>query len=204
MHGKPCYLHMSWWRHQMETFSALLDLCVGNSPVTGEFPSQRPVTQSFDIFFDLRLNWCLSKQSWGWWFETPLLSLWRNCNVCSESDMKQNTCLLYKHKALLARVVYTLTFDWTWWDCSVTGRNWHQCPTVELKKYPWCLEYRLVSLTIVCYVYFSIMKLICLLMFPYGVLCNEHYSVAFWVGVIFAHIINEYSLLVGGTCKISR
>ena len=40
----------------METFSALLALCVGNSPVTGEFPTQRPVTQSFDVFFDLRLN----------------------------------------------------------------------------------------------------------------------------------------------------
>ena len=35
------------------TFSALLALCVGNSPVTGEFPSQRPVTRSFDVFFDL-------------------------------------------------------------------------------------------------------------------------------------------------------
>ena len=40
----------------METFSTLLALCVGNSPVTGEFPSQRPVTWSFDIFFDLGLN----------------------------------------------------------------------------------------------------------------------------------------------------
>ena len=46
----------SWWRHQMETFSALLALCVGNSPVTGEFPAQRPVTRSFDVFFDLRLS----------------------------------------------------------------------------------------------------------------------------------------------------
>ena len=45
----------------METFSALLDLCEGNSPVTGEFPSQRPVTQSFDVFFDLHLNKRLSK-----------------------------------------------------------------------------------------------------------------------------------------------
>ena len=43
-----------WWRHQMETFSALLALCARNSPVTGEFPSQRPVTRSFDVFFDLR------------------------------------------------------------------------------------------------------------------------------------------------------
>ena len=46
-------------------------LSPGNSPVTGEFPSQRPVTRSFDVFFDLTLNKQLSKQSWGWWFETP-------------------------------------------------------------------------------------------------------------------------------------
>ena len=60
----------SWWRHQMETFSALLDVCAGNSLVTGEFSTQRPVTRSFDVFFDLRLNKWLSKQSWGWWFDT--------------------------------------------------------------------------------------------------------------------------------------
>ena len=41
----------AWWCHQMETFSALLAFCVGNSPVTGEFPSQRPVTQSLNVFF---------------------------------------------------------------------------------------------------------------------------------------------------------
>ena len=52
----------------------------GNSPVIGEFPSQRPVTRSFDVFFDLRLNTRLSKQSWDWWFETPSGSLWRHCN----------------------------------------------------------------------------------------------------------------------------
>ena len=48
--------HTPWWRHQMITFSALLALCAGNSPVTGEFPAQRPVTRSFDVFFDLRLE----------------------------------------------------------------------------------------------------------------------------------------------------
>ena len=53
----------SWWRHQMETSSALLALCVENAPVTGEFPAQRPVTRSFDVFFDLHLNKRLSKQS---------------------------------------------------------------------------------------------------------------------------------------------
>ena len=47
----------------------------------GEFPAKWPVTRSFDVFFDLRLNKRLSKQPWGWWFETPLWSLWRQCNV---------------------------------------------------------------------------------------------------------------------------
>ena len=70
----------TWWRHQMETFSALLALCAGNSPVTGAFHSPRPVTQSFDVFFDLCLNKRLSKQSWGWRFETPSRSLWHHCN----------------------------------------------------------------------------------------------------------------------------
>ena len=74
-------LAFPWWRHQMETCSALLDLCVGNSSVTGEFPTQRPVTRSFDDFFDLRLNERLSKQSPGWWIETPMRSLWHHGDV---------------------------------------------------------------------------------------------------------------------------
>ena len=73
-------LHTSWWRHQMETFFALLAFCVGNSPLTSEFPTQRPVTRSFDVFFGLRLNKRFSKQSSGWWFETPSRPLWRLCN----------------------------------------------------------------------------------------------------------------------------
>ena len=69
-----------WWRHQMETFSGLLAICAGNSPASGEFPAQRPVTRSFDVFFDLRLNKRLSKQMWGWWSETLSCPLWRHCN----------------------------------------------------------------------------------------------------------------------------
>ena len=46
----------------METFSALLVFCVGNSPVPGEFRAQRPATGSFDVIFDPRLNKPLSKQ----------------------------------------------------------------------------------------------------------------------------------------------
>ena len=64
----------------MKIFSALLAICAGNSPVPGEFLAQRPVTRSFDVFFDLRPNKRLSKQSWGWWSETPSSSLWRHRN----------------------------------------------------------------------------------------------------------------------------
>ena len=70
----------AWWRHQMETLSAWLVLCEGNPPVTGGFPLQRPVTRSFGVFFDLRLNKRLSKQSRRLWFETPSRSLLHHCN----------------------------------------------------------------------------------------------------------------------------
>ena len=54
------YRSNSWRRHQLETLSALLAFCVGNSPVTSEFPAQMLVTRSFDVFFDLGLNKCLT------------------------------------------------------------------------------------------------------------------------------------------------
>ena len=72
----PLHSPNACWRHQMKTFSALLALCEGNSPVTGEFPTQRSVTRTFNVFFVLRLNNQLSKQSLCWWFETPSRSLW--------------------------------------------------------------------------------------------------------------------------------
>ena len=75
----------------METFSALLAICVGISPVTGEFPSQRPMTRSFDVFFDLRLNKLCSKLSRRRWFESPLCSLWRHCNVSSHFLWRSGT-----------------------------------------------------------------------------------------------------------------
>ena len=74
------YPQGAWWRHQTDTFSALLAICAGNSPVTGEFPAQKPVRRSFAVFLDLRLNKRWSKQWWSWWFETPLRSLLRHCN----------------------------------------------------------------------------------------------------------------------------
>ena len=75
-----------WWHLQMETYSALLALCSGNSLVTSEFAAQRPVTQSFDVFFDLCLNKWLSDLSRCQWFETPSCSLWRHCTVMKCED----------------------------------------------------------------------------------------------------------------------
>ena len=98
----------AWWRHQMETFSALLAICAGNSPVIDEFPAQRPVTRSFDVFFDLCPNKWLSKQSWGWWFETLSRPLWRYCNVCSDDGSVPNfkTCWRVNRRYDLIPIVH--------------------------------------------------------------------------------------------------
>ena len=80
-HGMGTLFTDAWRHHQMETFSALLAICAGNSPVPSEFPAQRPATRSFDVCLDLRLNKRLGKQSWGWWFETLSRWLWRHSNA---------------------------------------------------------------------------------------------------------------------------
>ena len=90
-----------WWRHQMETISALLVLCEGNSPVTGEFPSQRPVMQSFDIFFDLCLI-VLSKQSRRWWFETSSRPLY-DAIVMNAPQQKRDECAKFSPDAFWFR-----------------------------------------------------------------------------------------------------
>ena len=72
-------------------FRVTCHLCgAGNSPVPGEFPTQRPVTRSFDVFFDLRLNKRLSKQSWGWWLETISRPLWRHRNGTFENSLSKS------------------------------------------------------------------------------------------------------------------
>ena len=83
---------ITWWRHQMETFSALLAICAENSPVPGEFPAQRPVTRSFDVFFDLRLNN-------GWVNNREAGDLRRylahyDVSVMKEIDISQPSCIL--------------------------------------------------------------------------------------------------------------
>ena len=106
---KTHYYDLPWWRHQMEIFSALLVLCAGNSPVIGELPAQRPVTRSFDVFFDLRLNKRLSKQSGGWWFETPSRPLWRHSNVILGADVRNVILIRLVQKELWVK--YDLIFE---------------------------------------------------------------------------------------------
>ena len=97
INSRSYFTSNSWWRHKMKTFSASLALCEGNSPVTVEFPSQRPVMRSFDVFFYLRLSKRLTKHSRRRWFETPSRSLWRHFNVhIVEVRARGNVSISYK------------------------------------------------------------------------------------------------------------
>ena len=100
----------------METFSALLAICAGNSPVTGEFHAQRPVTRSFYVFFDLRPNKQFCKQSRGWWFETPSCPLWRYSNE-SEPDFCCRSPVMCSagHECAMSYEQYKLTLNQTVW-----------------------------------------------------------------------------------------
>ena len=86
-------------------------LC-GISPVTSEFPFQKPVTRRFVAFFYQRLNKQLSKQSWGRWFETPPCPIWHHCNANPIQGIKKyiNWRLLCCNRDLLsAKYVYQPT-----------------------------------------------------------------------------------------------
>ena len=100
----------------METFSEFLALCVGTSTVTGEFPSQRPVTRNFEVFFDLGVNKRLSKQSWGWWFETPSLPLWRHSNDYLKTSHVVVFDPLCTHKDFLSTYRDSHCYDKTTWQ----------------------------------------------------------------------------------------
>ena len=97
---------LTWWRHQMETLSALLVICVGNSPVTGKFAPQRPVARSFDV--SLICAWIN-----GWvnnrevlWFETPSCALWRHCNGRIYRLIRWTTSTKYGAEPLVQREDY--------------------------------------------------------------------------------------------------
>ena len=127
----------TWWRHQMETFYALLAICVGNSPVPREFPAQRPVTRSFDLFFDLHPNKQLSKQWWGWWFEVPSCPLWRHRN-----DLRMFPVLSQDHNCAYSCILYIYNCT----NICVSNSWYHGTKAVwDGMKMP-------SSLTIICYV----------------------------------------------------
>ena len=100
--------------------SALLAFCAGNSPVNGDFPKQRPVTRSFDVFFDLCLYQQLNKQLKRRWLETISRSLWRHCNVSKYST--RVTCHYHEsrwqsHKIIRKFQASGLCFQCSGWQC---------------------------------------------------------------------------------------
>ena len=72
-------MHVIKWKYFQRSFPFVggIHRSPVNSPHKGQWRG------AFDIFFDLHPNKRLSKQSWGWWFETPLHPLWRHCNGSS-------------------------------------------------------------------------------------------------------------------------
>ena len=102
----------------MEKISVLLALCEGNPLVTRGFPPRSPLTLSFDVFSDLRLNKRLSKQPIRRWLETPSRSLWRYCNDKTSLLMFKNSCLvfmryiLYPYFKFLAPDTYGCVFNY--------------------------------------------------------------------------------------------
>ena len=102
--------------------------CAGNSPVSGEFPAQRPVTRSFEVFFDLRPNKRLSKQSWGWWFKTLSSPLWRHRNALVKF---QTNWLSYWHRSKMAAILQRpFSRNCSCFDSNLTGVSsqgyWHK------------------------------------------------------------------------------
>ena len=96
----------------------------------GEFPAQRPVTRSFDVFFDLCLNKRLSKQPWGGWFETPLRSFWRHCNdmgistsTKTQDTTRHESCANFGDKfygnQIMHATVSTLLYFSVWRDHNI-------------------------------------------------------------------------------------
>ena len=133
----------TWWRHQMETFSALLAICAGNLLVPGEFPTQRPVTRSFDVYFDLRPDKRLNKQSLGWWFETLSHSLWRHRNVvCSSWSPDTNVNMVFGEEIENKNEEgsrYDDVIEWKHFPCYCPFvQGIHRSPMHSPHKGQWC------------------------------------------------------------------
>ena len=123
-----CLRHLTWILHDGDISRVAGHLC-------GEFPgprwiprTQRPVTRSFDVFFDLRLNKQLSKQSWGWWFETLPRPLWRQRNDKEHNSIKCIICETVNHLSFspLLHFCFVLclcdvTPHWAYTFCDITA-----------------------------------------------------------------------------------
>ena len=105
-----CHDDVIKWRH----FPRYWPFVRGIHRSPGEFPTQKPVTRSFDVYFDLRPNKRLSKQSWGWWFETPSRPSWRHRNV---------------YFVNFSHVVTILSCVWMYFLC-----HWHQGLTMYVSQ----------------------------------------------------------------------
>ena len=125
----------------------------------GEFPAQRPVTRSFDVFFHLHPNKRLSKQSWGWWFETPSRSLWCHRNDVGhfhgyESRMHWHmlmhssgwtTQAATSTSRLISHIMY---IDWLSWYRNFVNNNKGNVHDGWFWKIPasvWCPERKSIS-----------------------------------------------------------
>ena len=101
--------------------------CVGKPPVTGGFPSQRPVTRSFDVFFDVRLNKCPSNQSRCWRFETWCRSLWCHNNGAFtgiKSQQTRSTINCLYNVAVNSKILTRLVVWWLLHWCMLsTGKS---------------------------------------------------------------------------------
>ena len=106
--------HTQWYAVIMMT-SSNGNIFRVTGPLCGEFtghrgiPAQRPVTRSFDVFLHLCLNIPLSKQSWGWWFETQSHPLWRYCNVLQK---QQSFSQILKFQCQITRQMTTIGNEW--------------------------------------------------------------------------------------------
>ena len=130
--------------------SALLALCEGSPPVTGGFPSQRPMTRSFDVFFDLHLNKRVSKQSWDWRFETPSLPLWRHCNErkhfqsCHQASQRKSkiwTTYFTRNHRNIDSGTHPMSIDTTIQDQVHAGYNLQNCMMGKI----WCNDVDIFS-----------------------------------------------------------
>ena len=100
-----CWL---FWRTKDMMTSSNGNISRVNGPLCGEFPTQRPVTRSFDVFFDLCVNKRLNKQSWGWWFETLSRPFWRHRNDIYNYGLDEHQEQWDSSKITLRRVRWDL------------------------------------------------------------------------------------------------